>query len=188
MPFTFKKLEIPDIILITPAVFSDERGFFTELVKASEFKANGVDKNFLQHNKSYSKKHVLRGLHYQLNPRAQAKLVSVLRGEIFDIALDIRKGSPTFGKSVTAYLSQENKNMLYIPEGFAHGFCALRDDTEVMYYCSEEYDPKLERCIIWNDASVLTHWPIEKPILSDKDSRGNTLPEADNNFVYKDKL
>ncbi len=186
MPFTFKKLEVPGVILVEPRIFPDDRGFFAEIFKASDFKANGIPENFVQVNHSRSQKNVLRGLHFQLNPKAQAKLVSVVRGEIFDVAVDIRKGSPTFGRWVAQRLSDTNKRMLYIPVGFAHGFCALTDDVEIMYYCSEEYAPAMERNIIWNDPQVKVEWPVEVPLLSPKDAGGKFLKDIDNNFEFKD--
>lgn len=185
MPFKFQRLEIPDVILIEPQVFGDERGFFMETYKHSEFSAFGITEHFLQDNHSRSKKGVLRGLHYQNPPKAQGKLVRVVLGEIFDVAVDIRKGSPTYGRWVGVILSAENKRMLYIPPGFAHGFCVLSDVAEVIYKVTEEYAPELEAGIIWNDPEIGIQWPIPTPILSTKDSRWPTLKEADNRFVYE---
>ncbi len=184
MPFEFKELKIPGVKLIRTDSFPDGRGVFSEFFRLSEFRAAGITAQFAQVNRSRSARNVLRGLHYQLNPRAQAKLVGVLRGEIFDAAVDMRAGSPSFGRFVSARLSEENKSMLYIPEGFAHGLCSLADDTEVVYLCSREYDPNLERCIIWNDDSIKIPWPVKNPLLSEKDSRGVPLSEAENNFRY----
>ncbi|MBF0123246.1 MAG: dTDP-4-dehydrorhamnose 3,5-epimerase [Candidatus Omnitrophica bacterium] len=184
MPFLFTKTDIPDVLVVEPKVFPDARGFFVELYKASDFKKAGLDVSFVQVNQSRSQKNVLRGLHYQLNPKAQAKLVSVVRGEIFDVAVDIRKGSPTFGKWVGERLSETNKRMLYIPTGFAHGFCALSDEVELMYYCSCEYAAECERSIVWNDPTIHVAWPIMDTILSPKDSGGKMLSQADNNFVF----
>lgn len=182
MPFTFSKMSVPDVILIQPRVFSDPRGSFAELIKASDFRANGVSAAFVQVNYSISRKNVLRGLHYQLKPGAQAKLVSVTRGEIFDAAVDIRRGSPTYGQWTVDRLSGGNKKMLFIPEGFAHGFCILSDEAEVVYYCSEEYDPVLDRNILWNDPAIAIPWPVKAPLLSAKDARGPLLAAAENNF------
>ena len=184
MPFTFKKLEIPEVILVTPKSFQDERGFFLESFKESEFASKGIKTRFVQDNFSHSVKGVLRGLHYQKNPKAQAKLVIALRGEIFDVAVDIRKNSPTYGKWVSEILSENNHNSLYIPEGFAHGFCVLSEEADVLYKVSQEYSPEDEKGIIWNDTEINITWPIDKPILQEKDSKSPVLKNADNNFVY----
>ncbi|MCQ6254061.1 dTDP-4-dehydrorhamnose 3,5-epimerase [Methanocaldococcus sp.] len=185
MPFKFRRLEIPEVILIEPIVFEDERGFFMETYKYSEFSKFGIKEIFVQDNHSKSKKGVLRGLHYQKNPNAQGKLVRCIRGEIFDVAVDIRKGSPTFGKWVGVILSEENKKMLYIPKGFAHGFCVLSEEAEVIYKCTAEYSPEDDRGIIWNDKDIGIDWPIKNPILSEKDKKHPPLREADINFVYE---
>lgn len=175
MPFLFKKLAIPDVVLIEPKVFGDERGFFMETYKESEFFKFGIKKKFIQENHSKSKKGVLRGLHYQAFPKAQAKIVRCIAGEIFDVAVDIRKNSPTYKKWVTEVLSAENKKQLYIPEGFAHGFCVLSREAEIVYKCNREYSPEKERGIIWNDPSIKIKWPVKKPILSEKDKKWPTL-------------
>ena len=167
MPFKFKKLKIPDVILIEPIVFADERGFFIETFKTSDFKANNISYEFVQDNHSKSRKGVLRGLHYQLKPMEQGKLVRCIKGKIWDVAVDIRKGSPWYGKWVGVELSEENKLMLWIPPGFAHGFVAL-EDAEVIYKCTKEYAPQYERGIIWNDPELAIHWPIKNPILLSK--------------------
>lgn len=184
MPFTFKKLEIPEVILVTPKSFPDERGFFLESYKESEFTSNGIKTIFVQDNLSHSVKGVLRGLHYQKNPKAQAKLVIALRGEIFDVAVDIRKNSSTYGKWVGEILSESNHNSLYIPEGFAHGFCILSEEADVLYKVSQEYSPEDEKGIIWNDTEINITWPIDKPIIQEKDSKLPDLKNADNNFIY----
>lgn len=184
MPFEFKRLEIQEIILIIPKIFEDSRGFFLETYKESEFKNNGIDVSFVQDNHSKSRKGVLRGLHYQLNPKAQGKLISVVKGSIFDVAVDIRKGSPYFGKYVSVKLSEENKQMLWAPPGFAHGFIALDDDTEVFYKTTEEYKPQFERCIRWNDPDIKIKWPISNPSLSNRDANQPSFKDAENNFVY----
>ena len=183
MPFKFKRLEIPDVILVEPVVFKDERGFFMETYKESDFKNNGINYDFVQDNHSRSKKGVLRGLHYQLHPKAQGKLVRCIKGRIWDVAVDIRKGSPWFGKWVAVELSQENKLMLWIPPGFAHGFVAL-EDSEVMYKTTAEYDRELDTGIRWNDPDIGIRWPIDNPILSEKDANLPYLKEAKNNFEY----
>ena len=184
MAFEFKRLEIPDVILITPKAFSDERGFFMESHKESEFKANGINFEFKQDNHSKSSKNVLRGLHYQLEPYAQGKLVRVITGKIFDVAVDIRKGSPTFGKWVSAELSEDNKKMLWIPPGFAHGFLSLEDNTNVLYKSTNEYNKESERGISWNDSEIDIKWPFDNPLLSDKDKKHPVLKDADINFNY----
>ncbi|MBF0503487.1 MAG: dTDP-4-dehydrorhamnose 3,5-epimerase [Candidatus Omnitrophica bacterium] len=185
MPFTFKKSALADVVIIEPKVFLDGRGFFTERYKASEFVEHGIKTVFTQVNQSRSQKHVLRGLHYQLNPKAQDKLMIVLRGEIFDVVVDIRKGSPTYGRWIGEHLSESNKKMLYVPCGFAHGFCVLSDEAEIMYYCSNEYAPDLERSILWNDPAINIIWPVSQPLLSSKDICGQLMHDADNNFVYE---
>lgn len=184
MSFQFRSLNIPDVILVESNVFPDPRGFFAELFKASDFKVNGIPMAIAQINQSRSQKNVLRGLHYQLAPKAQAKLVSVTRGEIFDVAVDLRQGSPTYGQAVSAVLSETNKCALFIPVGFAHGFCALSDEVEILYYCSAEYAPAFDRSILWNDPTINIPWPVKDPVLSAKDMTGKFLAEAENNFHY----
>jgi len=184
MPFTFKKLEIQDVILIEAKTFPDDRGFFMETYKKSAFKENGIDTKFVQDNFSHSSKGTLRGLHYQKDPMAQAKLVNVISGEIFDIAVDIRKQSPTYGKWVGEILSENNHKLLYVPEGFAHGFCVLSEKADVLYKVNQEYSPEDEKGIIWNDPEINITWPIDKPILQEKDSKLPVLKNIDNNFVY----
>ena len=177
-------MTIPEVILLETKAFSDNRGFFFESFKESVFASNGIDIKFVQDNFSHSVKSVLRGLHYQKNPKAQAKLITALRGEIFDIAVDIRKNSPTYGKWIGEILSEQNHNLLYIPEGFAHGFCVLSKDADVLYKVSNEYSPEHEKGIIWNDPDLNIQWPIDKPILVEKDLQSPFLKNADNNFVY----
>jgi dTDP-4-dehydrorhamnose 3,5-epimerase len=187
MPFAFNKLEIPDVILIIPKAFEDDRGFFMESFKSSEFKKFGVDYDFVQDNHSKSKKGVFRGLHYQLNPKAQGKLVRVVAGSMLDIALDIRKGSPYYGKYLSVILSAENKNILWVPPGFAHGTFFLEDDTELLYKATDEYSPEHDRCIAWNDPAVGIRLQGQTPVLSAKDSKAPLLKDADNNFIYNVK-
>lgn len=173
--FKFTKTDIPGVILIEPQVLEDNRGFFFETYKKSEFFANGITDEFSQDNHSKSKKNVLRGLHYQTGENAQSKLVRCVKGKIFDVAVDIRKDSPTYLKWIGYILSEENKNQLYIPAGLGHGFCALEDNTEVIYKCSKEYFPNSEMGIIWNDPQLSIKWPIESPILSEKDAKNPPL-------------
>ncbi len=171
VPFEFKKLEIPDVILVSPKVFGDERGFFMESYKKSDFVENGIAAEFIQDNHSKSSKGVLRGLHYQLHPRPQAKLVRCSKGKIFDVAVDIRKDSPTFGNWVGEILSEDNKNMLYIPVGFAHGFVVLSDEAELLYKASSEFAPELDRGVRWNDLDININWGIDfEPLVSEKDA------------------
>ena len=186
MPFTFKRLSIPDVILIEPQSFSDDRGFFFESFKESDFFSNGIDKNFVQDNFSHSVNGVIRGLHFQKAPKAQAKLVTVLKGKIFDVAVDIRKNSPTYGKWVSEILSDDTHNLLYVPEGFAHGFCVISDEADVHYKVSNEYSQEHERSIIWNDPKLNIEWPIKKPVISNKDNKLSLLENLDNDFVYGD--
>ncbi len=185
MPFNFEQLEIPEVIRITAKSFSDDRGFFLESFKESEFFANGIKTKFVQDNISHSIKNVLRGLHYQKNPKAQAKLVTVIRGEIFDVTVDIRKGSPTFGRWVAEILSEKNHKSLFVPKGFAHGFCVLSDEADVLYKVDNEYSSENERGIIWNDLTLEINWPTNNPILTKKDLDLPTLNDIDNNFSYK---
>ena len=170
MPFEFKRLEIPEVILILPKVFIDERGFFMETYQKEEFIKAGITSEFVQQNQSKSVKGVLRGLHYQREPYAQAKLVRCIKGEVFDVAVDIRKGSQSYGKYVSAILSEENKNMLYIPRGFAHGFEVLSDKAEIIYSVDNVYSKESESGIKWNNQKIGIKWPIKKPIVSFKDS------------------
>ena len=186
MPFTFKRLSIPDVILVEPQSFSDHRGFFFESFKESDFFLNGIDKKFVQDNFSHSVNGVIRGLHFQKAPKAQAKLVTVLKGKIFDVAVDIRKNSPTYGKWVSEILSGDTHNLLYVPEGFAHGFCVISDEADVLYKVSNEYSQEHERSIIWNDPKLDIQWPIKKPIISNKDNKLSLLENLDNDFVYRD--
>ncbi|NPA16488.1 MAG: dTDP-4-dehydrorhamnose 3,5-epimerase [Aquificae bacterium] len=188
MPFEFIKTNIPDVVLVKPKVFGDERGFFMETYKKSDFEKAGIDTDFVQDNHSKSVKGVLRGLHYQKEPFAQGKLVRCIRGRIFDVAVDIRKGSPTFGKWVGFELSEENKLMLWIPKGFAHGFLVLSEEAEIIYKVSGgEYSPEHDAGIIWNDRDININWPMAEVgniILSEKDKKLPHLKNADINFVY----
>uniref|UniRef100_A0A7C2K4C8 dTDP-4-dehydrorhamnose 3,5-epimerase n=1 Tax=candidate division WOR-3 bacterium TaxID=2052148 RepID=A0A7C2K4C8_UNCW3 len=184
--FKFYNLELPGLVLIEPKAFEDHRGFFMEIFKENIYYDNlGV--HFVQDNLSFSKKGVLRGLHFQKRPSAQAKLVQVVHGEIFDVAVDIRKGSPTFGRWVGLILSSKNRLQLFIPEGFAHGFCVLSETATVLYKTSAFYDRECERGIIWNDPEIGIDWPIKDPILSEKDSKLPTLANADIDFYYYEK-
>jgi dTDP-4-dehydrorhamnose 3,5-epimerase len=186
--FKFQRLGIEEIITIKPQSFSDNRGFFFENFKESEFILNGIGKKFIQDNFSHSPYGVLRGLHYQKNPKAQAKLVTVLTGEIFDVAVDIRKNSPTFGKWIGETLSEKDHTSIYIPEGFAHGFCVLSDYADVLYKVNQEYSPEHQEGIMWNDPMINISWPIKNPIISIKDNKLSTLENIDNNFDYESQF
>lgn len=178
-PMQFKKLSIPDVLLIEPNVFEDARGFFYESFRGDLFMQNGIPYKFVQDNQSRSQKGVLRGLHFQMEPRTQAKIVRVSRGKVFDVAVDIRKTSKTFGKYVTHILSDENKKMMYIPPGFAHGYLVLEDDTDFVYKCSDFYSPQHERSIQWNDPMIGIDWPPTdgEYLLSEKDKNAPLLKE-----------
>lgn len=156
------------VMIIEPKVFGDARGFFMETWNQARYLEHGLPAVFVQDNISYSQKGVLRGLHFQ-NPNAQGKLVSVLQGEVFDVAVDIRLGSPTFGEWVGVSLSSENKRQFYIPEGFAHGFCVTSETALFAYKCTEMYQPKMEYGLSWQDPDLGIQWPIEEPLLSEKD-------------------
>jgi len=179
VPFTFNPLSIPDIILIEPKIFSDERGFFFESFKSSDFHKFNLPSNFVQDNFSFSKKNVIRGLHYQKDPKAQGKLVSVLKGCVWDLAVDIRRESPTLLKWVAQELNDQNHNMLYIPPGFAHGFISLTEDVHLLYKCTNEYDPQSDAGIRWNDPDIAISWPIDNPIVSAKDAVLPFLKQAE---------
>ena len=183
MNFIFKKLSIPEVILIEPKIFSDERGFFFENFKEVDFFSNGI-KKLIQDNISHSTYGVIRGLHYQKNPKSQAKLVTTINGKIFDVAVDIRKNSPTYGKWVGEILSNENHRSLYVPEGFAHGFSVLSEEADVFYKVNKEYSQETEAGIIWNDPTMNIPWSIKKPIISEKDNSLPLLKNIDVNFTY----
>jgi len=185
MPFRFIPWEIPGLILVEPQVFGDDRGFFTETYKASDFAAHGIPGPFVQENYSHSVQGVLRGLHFQKAPAAQGKLVSVICGEIFDVAVDIRQGSPTYGQWAGVTLSAENHRLLYVPVGFAHGFCVLSAEADVVYRVTAEYAPQYDRGIRWDLPALGIAWPVSAPLLSLKDARLPLLAEADHNFTYQ---
>lgn len=170
MSFEFEKLGINGVMLIKPKVFGDNRGFFMESYKKSEFLQNGIDCEFIQDNHSKSSKGVLRGLHYQATPKAQAKLIRCAKGKVYDVVVDMRKNSATFGKWLKVELSEENKHMLFIPKGFAHGFVVLSDEAEILYKTDEEFSPEHDRGFLWCDDKVNADWGIDfEPILSEKD-------------------
>ncbi|MCB9362864.1 dTDP-4-dehydrorhamnose 3,5-epimerase [Candidatus Woesearchaeota archaeon] len=184
MPFSYHKLQIPDVVLIKPRVFPDNRGYFLESYKYSDFSSNGINLHLIQHNHSKSEKGVLRGLHYQKEPKGQGKLIRIVSGSVYDVAVDIRVGSPTYGKWVAEVLDAVNMHMLWIPPGFAHGFLVLENNTNVLYATSNEYSPDHERGIIYNDPSIGVSWPKSNVYLSEKDSELPLLEDCDNNFRY----
>jgi dTDP-4-dehydrorhamnose 3,5-epimerase len=172
--------------LIEPNVFGDHRGFFMESYNYKSFCLHGIDNEFIQDNHSLSvESNVLRGLHYQLYPKAQTKLVRATAGKIFDVVVDIRHGSPTYGQWEGFILSAENKLQLLVPKGFAHGFCTLVPNSEVQYKVDEVYSPEHDRGIAWNDPALAIDWPVSNPILSDKDGKHPVLADAEINFVYE---
>lgn len=186
MSLQFTPLELADVVLIEPRRVADGRGFFVETYRVSQFAEGGIRHPFVQDNHSRSNRHVLRGLHFQRPPHAQAKLVQVVRGEIFDVAVDVRRGSPTFGRWIGTVLSEENRRMLYIPVGFAHGFCVTSDTADVVYKVSSEYAPAHDTGIRWDDPRVGVRWPIAAPVLSTKDAQLPLLSECDTGFDYAD--
>lgn len=182
----FKELEIPGVFLIEPRVFEDKRGFFYETYSQKLFREAGIDAVFVQDNLSRSSKGVLRGLHFQKEPMAQGKLMRVTRGRVFDVAVDIRRGSPTYARHVALELNAADRNALYIPPGFAHGFCVLEDDTEFLYKCTNFYAPELEGGVAWNDPDLCIPWPKLNVdyILSDKDMQYPPLKELQPVFHF----
>jgi len=183
MPFEFTQTSLPGVLVVRPRVFGDERGFFLELYKHTDFVQGGIREHLVQDNFSKSARGVLRGLHYQKSPHAQGKLVMCMKGGIFDVAVDIRKGSPHYGKWMGMELTEENRLMLYVPPGFAHGFQVVSDSAEVLYKCTEEYSPADDRGILWNDPELDISWPLGDPVLSGKDKVHPRLRDADNNFT-----
>lgn len=182
--FKFIKTAIEGVYIIEPTVFGDERGYFMETYHAGEFKEAGLNFNFVQDNQSKSKKGVLRGLHFQYT-KPQGKLVRVIKGEVFDVAVDIRKDSPTYGRWEAVILSEVNKKQFYVPEGFAHGFLVLSDEAEFTYKCTDFYDVEDEGGIIWNDDDIGIDWPVDdvgEISLSEKDKQWKTLKETDTDF------
>lgn len=176
-------LKLKGATLLEPVVHGDHRGFFMESYNEQVMKQLGVSYNFIQDNQSLSADPgVLRGLHYQLNPKAQTKLIRVLSGVIYDVILDIRRSSPTYGQWVGVILSEHNKRQLLVPKGFAHGFCTLVPNTQVLYKVDEYYSPEHDRGILWNDPALNIDWPVNEPLLSDKDRNHPTFADAETNF------
>jgi len=184
MPVTMRETELPGILEIEIEVFRDERGFFTETYNQQTWEERGFSETFLQDSMSLSTKGTLRGMHYQLDPHGMGKLVRAVRGSIFDVAVDLRRGSPTFGKWVGRELSDSNGMALWIPSGFAHGFVALEDDTLVYYKCSAVHAPDAERSLSYRCPTVGVAWPIEPTVVSTKDGAAPSLEQAEYNFTY----
>ena len=184
MPFI--QTPIPDLLIFEPKVFEDSRGYFFESFNLQTYRAEGIEIDFVQDNQSSSQYGVIRGLHYQLAPHAQVKLIRVLAGSILDVAVDIRKGSPTFGQSFSIHLSAENKTQLFIPVGFAHGFSVLSEQAEVLYKCNSFYNKESEAGILYNDPSLKIDWriPAGKEIISEKDKNLPLFADCKNNFSY----
>ncbi|MFA9556929.1 dTDP-4-dehydrorhamnose 3,5-epimerase [Evansella sp. AB-rgal1] len=179
--------KLQGVYILEPAVYDDNRGFFMESYNKKVLKEQSIDVSFVQDNHSLSTEAgVLRGLHYQLNPRAQSKLVRVCSGAIIDIIVDLRQNSETFGQWISVMLSEQNKHQVFIPKGFAHGFCTIEPNTQVLYKVDEYYEPKHDRGIIWNDPSIGIQWPTSTPILSEKDSKLPLLKNAEMNFLIKE--
>ncbi|AJY74597.1 dTDP-4-dehydrorhamnose 3,5-epimerase [Paenibacillus beijingensis] len=181
-----RETKLPGLKLIEPAVFGDHRGFFTESYNEQRFHEHGITTKFMQDNHSLSvEAGVLRGMHYQLNPKAQTKLVRCTAGAIYDVVVDIRRGSPTFGQWQGFILSAANHRQLLVPKGFAHGFCTLVPNCEVQYKVDEFYSAENDRGIAWDDPALAIDWPVSKPVLSDKDGKHPVLADADINFVFE---
>jgi dTDP-4-dehydrorhamnose 3,5-epimerase len=178
MPFKFDRLALPDVLLIEPRTFGDGRGVFMEMYKRSAFAAAGIGEAFDQVNQSISERNVLRGLHYQRAPHAQSKLVRVVSGTIFDVAVDVRPDSPTYARWVGVELTADEHKMMYIPAWCAHGFCVLSEHAQVVYLTSTEYSPESEAGVMWNDPAVGIEWPVKNPTLSPRDTRWPPLPVA----------
>lgn len=177
----FIKTKIPDVIVIEPQVFGDERGFFMETWQAKHFAEAGIDTAFVQDNQSRSRQGILRGLHYQIQ-QPQGKLVRVISGEVFDVAVDLRKSSPTFGQCVGVVLSEDNKKQLWVPPGFAHGFYVMSESADFVYKCTDYYAPEYERSLRWDDPALAIDWPLvsgQPPLLSEKDSKAVSLKDAE---------
>jgi dTDP-4-dehydrorhamnose 3,5-epimerase len=187
MAFNLKRSEIlPEVMMIEPRVFSDERGWFAETYRKRDFEALGIAFNFVQDNHSRStSRGILRGLHFQKEPVAQGKLVRCVFGEVFDVAVDIRKGSATYAKWVSAILSAENHAMIWIPPGFAHGVLTTSDIAEVLYKVTSEFSQSHDRSVRWNDPAIGINWPLSNPTLSKRDAEAPLLQDVDNNFVWK---
>lgn len=169
--------DLPEVLIIEPKVFGDSRGFFLETYQAERYAQHGIPASFVQDNLSRSGKGTLRGLHFQ-EPRPQGKLVSVVRGAVIDVAVDIRRGSPNFGRHVAVELSEENHRQLWVPPGFAHGFCVISESADFSYKCTDYYQPQFDAGIAWNDPDLGINWPVTSPTISDKDAKLPRLKDA----------
>lgn len=178
MPFRFSQLDLPGVVLIEPRVFPDDRGYFMETYKRGDFAGAGLTDAFVQENHSRSTRGTLRGLHYQRAPKAQGKLVRAIVGEIYDVAVDVRPESSTFGRWIGITLSAENRCMLFIPPWCAHGFCVVSETAEVVYKTTAEYSPQLESGVMWNDPALAIPWPIDTPVLSERDRKWPTVADV----------
>ncbi len=176
--------DLEGVTVIEPAVFGDHRGFFMETHNQKRYRDSNIESTFVQDNLSYSSRNTLRGLHYQL-PQTQAKLIQVITGEIYDVAVDIRKGSPTFGKWVGVHLSDENHRQILVSEGFAHGFCVLSETAHVLYKCTDFYSPEDEKGVLWSDPDLSIDWPVTEPVLSEKDEEYPCLSEILPEHLFK---
>ena len=179
---TITETNLRGLFILEPRVFEDKRGYFFESYNNETFKKAGLDLNFVQDNQSKSQKGVLRGLHFQNPPHSQGKLVQVIKGGVFDVAVDIRLNSPTYGQHLGFELSEENKKMLFIPEGFAHGFLTLKDETIFSYKCTNFYNPKSESAIIWNDKDLNINWQVNDPLVSEKDQQALSFLDFESQF------
>jgi dTDP-4-dehydrorhamnose 3,5-epimerase len=177
MPFTFHVTALPGVVIIEPKVMADDRGFFMETYKRSDFAAAGVTVAFVQENHSRSVQGTLRGLHGQRPPKAQGKLVRAIEGEVFDVAVDVRRDSPTFGRWVSVTLSAENRKSVFVPAGYVHGFCVVSPEAQVIYKTTDEYAPELEYGVRWDDPRLAIPWPVKTPLLSPRDSRWPSLDD-----------
>lgn len=183
----FIQTKLPGVIVVEPKVFGDHRGWFMESYSKKHFQDAGINIEFIQDNQSFSAtKGTLRGMHFQLNPKCQTKLVRCTRGSLYDVVIDIRKGSPTYGEWFGIELSAENKKQLLVPKGFAHGFMTLEDNVEIQYKCDELYAPEYDGGILWNDPEIGIEWPLNVvPVISEKDEKAPLLKDAKTNFVYE---
>ena len=182
------KTRFDEVLIIEPEVIYDNRGFFMEVYRKSEFEQLGISTGFVQDNHSFTAaKGTIRGMHFQKNPMAQCKLIRVVRGEILSVVVDIRRGSSTFGRWISVSMSAENKKQLFVPGGFANGYCSLSDETDVCYRVDNYYAPEYDRAFRWDDPAVGIEWPVSDPILSERDRSAPLLAEVDNNFVYEGK-
>lgn len=184
MGVTFHKTEIPDVLVVESPIFRDDRGAFTEIHNSAAWAEQGFSEAFRQDNLSVSARGVMRGMHYQIEPHAMGKFVRALHGAIFDVAVDLREGSPCFGAWIARELSAANGLGMWVPAGFAHGFLALEDDTQVLYKCTEVYTPEAERSIVYDDHEIGIEWPFEPTLVADKDRKAPAFKDAEHNFTY----